>query len=396
MSNLFTPKKIGDVEIENRFVHSATYEAVSKETGEVSDELLKRYERIARGGVGLIIPGHMFVSPEGRAHKHQTGIHSDNLVPGLKQLIAVVHSEKKKIVFQLNHAGQQTTMDMIGRPALGPSSKRRDPLYFVKPKEMTEDEIQKTIHAFATAARRAVAAGADGVQLHAAHGYLINQFLSPFFNVRRDSWGGSDENRFRFLKEIMLETKKVLPENVPVLVKLNSHDYTPKAGITPSLAAKYAEWLIGLGVAAVEVSGGNGNYSFMNLCRGDVPVNELVKSLPWWKKSIGRLMMGSLVGKYDLVEAYHLDAAEIIKPVLDGVPLLLVGGMRTKAKMEEVLKKNEADFISMSRPFIREPNLVNRIKAGKTDAVSCVSCNKCLAAMPNNIPVKCYNKSFPR
>ena len=107
-------------------------------------------------------------------------------------------------------------------------------------------------------------------------------------------------------------------------------------------------------------------------------------------------MMGSLVGKYDLVEAYHLDAAKTIKPALDGVPLLLVGGMRTKAKMEEVLEKNEADFISMSRPFIREPNLVNRIKAGKTDAVSCVSCNKCLAAMPNNIPVKCYNKSFPR
>jgi 2,4-dienoyl-CoA reductase-like NADH-dependent reductase (Old Yellow Enzyme family) len=392
---LFKSKTIGDLKIDNRFVHSATYEAVSKETGEVSDELVKRYERLARGGVGLIITGHMFVSPEGRSKKYQTGIHTDDKIAGLKKLAATVHAENGKIIFQLNHAGQQTTREVIGRTPVGPSSKRRDPLYFVKPREMTEEDIQKTIKAFAAAADRARKVGADGVQFHAAHGFLINQFLSPFFNVRTDSWGGSDENQFRFLKEIILETRRVVSDSLPILVKLNTHDYTPKAGVTPSLAIKYAEWLIELGVAALEVSCGNGNYAFMQTCRGDVPVNELVKSVPWWQKPIGRLMVKRLVGKYDLEEAYNLEAARKIKPVLNGIPLILVGGMRTKAKMEAVLENNEADFISMSRPFIREPNLVNRIRAGKIDKVSCVSCNRCMAAMPNNIPIRCYHKGFP-
>jgi 2,4-dienoyl-CoA reductase-like NADH-dependent reductase (Old Yellow Enzyme family) len=106
-------------------------------------------------------------------------------------------------------------------------------------------------------------------------------------------------------------------------------------------------------------------------------------------------MVKRLVGKYDLEEAYNLEAARKIKPVLNGIPLILVGGMRTKAKMEAVLENNEADFISMSRPFIREPNLVNRIRAGKIYKVSCVSCNRCMAAMPNNIPIRCYHKGFP-
>jgi len=392
---LFTSKTIGNLEIENRFVHSATYEAVSKETGEVSDELLKRYERLARGGVGLIITGHMYVSPEGRGQKYQTGIHTDDNIVGLKKLASTVHAENGRIIFQLNHAGQQTTRDVIGRTPVGPSSKRRDPLYFVKPQAMTEDDIQKTISAFAAAAKRAREAGADGVQFHAAHGFLINQFLSPFFNFRTDSWGGSNENRFRFFKEIILETRRVISDSMPILVKLNSHDHTPQEGVTHSLAVKYAEWLIELGVAALEVSCGNGNYAFMQTCRGDVPVNELIKSVPWWQKPIGRLMMKGLVGKYDLEEAYNLEAARKIRPVLNGTPLILVGGMRTKAKMEAVLENNEADFISLSRPFIREPNLVNRFKAGKIDSVSCVSCNRCMAAMPNDIPIRCYHKGFP-
>jgi len=396
ISVLFTARKIGKVEIENRFVHSATYEGVAAENGVVTDDLLKRYERLAKGGAGLIIPGFMYVRSEGRAYKYMTGIHADEMIPGLKKLVEAVHHEGKKIIFQLAHAGRQTTKNVIGQTPMGPSSKGRDPVNFVKPRQMDEEDIQAVIASFGAAARRSVEAGADGIQFHAAHGYLINQFLSPFFNYRKDLWGGTDENRFRFLKEIILETQRVIPEDLPILVKLNSHDYTPKTGITPSLAAKYAEWLIGVGVAALEVSCGNGNYSFMNLCRGDVPVDELVKSAPWWQKPIGRLMMKRLVGKYDLEEAYNLEAARIIKPVMNGIPLLLVGGLRTKAKMEAVLEKNEADFISMSRPFIREPNLVNRFKTGKIDEVSCVSCNRCMAALPNDIPIRCYHIGFPK
>jgi 2,4-dienoyl-CoA reductase-like NADH-dependent reductase (Old Yellow Enzyme family) len=395
MSIAFTPMKLGDMEVENRFVHSATYECMAQETGEVTDELVKRYRTLAKGEVGLVIPGYLYVHPLGRAAKYQTGIHGDYMIPGLRRMVDAVHQEGGKIAFQLVHAGRQTTKDLIGQTPMGPSSKGRDPINFFKPKEMSEDEIQKAIKAFGKAAKRAVEAGADGVQIHAAHGYLINQFLSPFFNHREDHWGGSDENRFRFLQELILETKKAIPEGMPILVKLNTHDHTPQEGITPSLAVKYAGWLADSGIDGLEVSCGTIFYSFMNMSRGDVPVNELVKSLPLWKRPLGKLMMKSWIGKYDLEEGYNLEAAKMIKPVLRKIPLFLVGGLRRVMQMEEVLEKKYADFISMSRPFIREPYIVKKIREGKVDVVSCASCNRCFAAMANNIPVRCYNKGYP-
>ena len=395
MSILLSPLKIGNVELPNRFVCSATHESMAGKTGEVSDELIKRYERLAKGGVGLSITGLMFVHSSGRGYKYQTGIHDDTMIEGLTKLVDAVHQLGGKIAFQLAHAGRQTTKYMIGQTPLAPSSRGRDPINFVKPKEMTENQIMEIVKAFGAASKRALEAGADGIQLHAAHGYLINEFISPYFNVRTDSWGGSDENRFRFLKKIVKEVKTALPKGFPVLVKLNTNDYTPEKGVSPNLAKKYAGWLSDLGIDGVEVSCGATNYSYMNMCRGDVPTAELVQGLPWWKKLIGRIMIGKLEGKYGLEGGYNLEAAKIIKPALGETPLFIVGGMRKVADMEKILENNYADFISMSRPFIREPFLVNKIKDGKMDQVSCVSCNRCLAAVVNEIPVYCYNKGFP-
>ena len=395
MSVLFTPTKLGDVEIKNRFIHSATYEVMASETGEVSDMLVKRYQNLAKGEVGLIIPGYMYVHPLGRSYRNQTGIHKDDMIQGLRRIVEAVHQEGGKIAFQLAHAGRQTTKAMIGQPPLGPSSRGRDPVNFVKPREMSADEIQEVIRAFGMAARRAVEAGADGIQLHAAHGYLISQFLSPFFNQREDEWGGSDTNRFRFLKEVISEVRNALPEEMPLLVKLNTHDHTPQEGVTPPLAVTYAGWLSELGINGLEVSCGSPLYSFMNLCRGEVPVKELVNSLPFWKKPLAKRVMNRMVGKFDLEGAYNLEAAKIIKPVLGGIPLFLVGGLRRVAQMEEVLEKQYADCISMCRPFIREPFIVKKIKEGRSEAVACVSCNRCFAAVPNKLPVRCYNKGLP-
>ncbi len=395
MSILFTPIKLGNLQIQNRFIHSATYEAMALETGEVSDKLIKRYQNLSKGKVGLIIPGYMYVHPLGRSYTYQTGIHNEDMISGLWKLVDAVHQEGGKIAFQLAHAGRQTTKAIIGQTPIGPSSRGRDPVNFVKPKEMSVDDIQDVIQAFGAAAERAVRAGADGIQLHAAHGYLINQFLSPFFNQRRDEWGGSDENRFRFLKKIVAEVKKALPGGMPILVKLNTHDYTPREGITPPLAVIYATWLSDLGIDGLEISCGSAIYSFMNMCRGDVPVKELVQGLPFWKKPVGKLVMKSMVGKYDLEEGYNLEAAKMIKPVLGKIPLFVVGGLRKVAHMNEVLEKQYADCISMSRPFIREPFIVKKIKEGKTEAVACISCNRCLAAVPNNMPLQCYVKGFP-
>jgi 2,4-dienoyl-CoA reductase-like NADH-dependent reductase (Old Yellow Enzyme family) len=392
MSILFKPIKLGPVKIQNRFIHSATYEGMALTTGEVTDEIIKRYSNLAKGDVGLIIPGYMYIQKDGRTFMHQTGIHNDDMIPGLTKLVQSVHNEGGKIVFQLVHAGRQTTKSVAGAIPLSPSSFDRDPLNLVKPRQMTEDDIDGMIKAFGQAAKRAVAAGADGVQIHAAHGYLINQFLSPFFNRRPDHWGGSDEDRFRFIKEVYQEIKTSIPEDRMILVKLNTNDYTPKKGVTPSLAAKYAKWLGELGIDGIEVSCGSTHYSFMNMCRGDVPTGDFVKGLPWWKKPVGWLMMKTLEGKYDLEEGYNVDAAKKIKPELGTIPLSVVGGLRRSEHMAEVIEKGHADLISMSRPFIREPFIVKKFKEGKADAVSCVSCNKCLAAAANNMPVRCYNK----
>ena len=189
MPTILTPINIGTTQIQNRFVHSATYEAMASEGGEVTDALLKRYQNLSRGEIGLIIPGYMYVHPLGRAAKFGIGIHDDDMIPGLKKLVKAVHKHGGKIAFQLNHAGRQTTKAVIGQTPIGPSRVGRDPVNFVKPREMNEDDIQDAIEAFGGAANRAAEAGADGIQLHAAHGYLINEFLSPFFNRRDDGWG---------------------------------------------------------------------------------------------------------------------------------------------------------------------------------------------------------------
>ena len=395
-SILFTPYRIGNLEITNRFVHSATYEGLADKSGKVSEKLINRYEKLGSGEIGLIIPGHMFVHPHGRAQKRQTGISSNEMIPGLTRLAEAVHKGGSSIIFQLAHAGRQTTREVTGGRPVGPSANPWDPVTMTRPREMSESAIKSVIKYFVEAARRAEAAGADGIQLHAAHGYLLHQFLSPFINRRKDSWGGDQNGRFRLLEEVIQKTRQVLPENMPLLVKLSAEDFTRPAGITPELSARYAERMVQIGVDGLEVSGGAGNFSPFNMCRGKVPVKEMVNSMPWWQKPIGRVMLGSMDGKFEFQEAYNLKAARLIKPVLGEVPLILVGGMRKLSSMEAIVESKAADFVSLSRPFLRDPHLVKKFKEGKIVESSCESCNRCLAAIVNQMPIYCYRGGFPQ
>ena len=177
---------------------------------------------------------------------------------------------------------------------------------------------------------------------------------------------------------------------MPLLVKLNVHDYTPGEGITPPLAARYAGRLAQLGVDGLELSCGTA-HSYMNMCRGKVPVAGLLEGVPRWRKPIVKLVLGRLVGEYDLHGPYNLEAARVIRPACGEARLLLVGGLRSLSEMEEVVEGGHADLISMSRPFIREPSLVRRLRLGHTDLASCTSCNQCFAAMVNDRPVRCYD-----
>ena len=396
MDVLFTSQMIGNVELKNRFIHSATYEGMADPDGRVTKPLINRYRLLAQGDVGLIIPGFMYVHPLGRAYKAPIGIHSNDMIEGLKSLVKAVHEFDSKIFFQLNHAGQQTSPADVGQTPLGPSSSVRDPISFFKPRQMNETQIKDAADAYSQAAVRAVTAGADGIQIHCAHGYLINQFLSPFFNRRQDKWGGSSENRFRFLKQVVQAIQAKVPNDFSIAVKLNTNDFTPKPGIVPELAIEYAGMLKDLNVDMIEVSCGSSIFSYMNMCRGEVPVKEMVQSMPLWKKPVAWFMIQTLKGKYDFDEGYNLEAARAIKPVIGDIPLGLVGGMRTMDKMSQVIANQDADLISMSRPFIREPFIVKKFKENRKDKVACVSCNRCLAAVPNGFPVRCYNKSFPK
>jgi 2,4-dienoyl-CoA reductase-like NADH-dependent reductase (Old Yellow Enzyme family) len=394
MTSLFEPTRLGQLQVKNRFVQSATFEAMASRAGEVTDPLVQRYARLARGEVGLLIPGGLNVHPLGRTSWRQTGIEADAQISGLASLVGAVHREGSAIAFQLTHGGAQAKRDVIGQPPLAPSAAVRDPMDFRKPQAMTEAQIEASIRAFGQAVRRAVEAGADGVQLHAAHGYLINEFLSPFYNRRRDAWGGSDKNRFRFLRAVVLECQAAMPAGMPLLVKLNAHDYTPRPGITPLLAATYSQWLAGLGVAGIEISCGTA-FSFMNMCRGRVPLEELVEGVPWWQRLLVRVMLQRQVGRYAFDGPYNLGAALMIKSDEPRVPIMVVGGLRRVADMEAIVRQGQAEFVSMCRPFIREPLLVSRIRRGETHAAGCISCNRCFAAMVRDMPVRCYVDGIP-
>jgi len=388
MPSLFQPILLGKVEIKNRFVHSATYEAMADDEGAITDPMMRRYSQLARGKIGLIIPGHLFVHSLGKAHKRQAGLHSDAMVPGLKKLVDTVHEHGGKIALQLNHGGRQSPRAILGRAPLAPSNKGRDPVSLNKPAQMDERQILETIEAFAAGAKRAHKSGADALQLHAAHGYLINEFLSPFFNRRKDRWGGSAAGRFRFLKETVMQVQKALPDDFPVLIKLSTNDFTPRTGITPDLAAVYAKWLVELGVAGIEISCGT-YYNFQTI-RGEIPGAKIARALPLWMRLAARVKMKIQTPANRFKEAYNLQAAQTIKPIMTGIPLILVGGLRRLSQMEKVISEGTIDMISMSRPFIREPWLVRRFYEGKSTESSCISCNKCFAAMFNETPIRCY------
>ncbi len=393
MSQVFQPVNLGSLELKNRLIHSATFECMADENGAVTDRLVKRYVNLARGEVGLIIPGYMYVHPRGKAFAGQTGIHDDRLIPGLTHLVNAVHEADGLIAFQLAHGGRQCPKKVIGKAPLAPNRFGRDPASMNKPAAAAEADIQEVIASFAMAAKRAFDAGADAIQLHCAHGYLLNEFLSPFFNRRRDQWGGSPENNFRLLRQIILAIKNKVGHDRMVIVKMNTDDYTPKKGITPGLAVQYAAWLADLGVAALEVS--SGTYYTFHTVRGDVPIDDLARALPWWMRPMAKVIFKKQVFPCRFQKLYHLPAAEKIKPVIGDMPLILVGGVRTLGEMEQVLSESKADFLSMSRPFIREPFLAKRMKQGKTKEASCISCNKCFAAVFNSLPLRCYADGLP-
>jgi 2,4-dienoyl-CoA reductase-like NADH-dependent reductase (Old Yellow Enzyme family) len=356
---LFTPGHIGTLALPNRLVRSATAERMADADGRPRPRLKALYQELARGGVGLIITGHMYVHPSGKAHPEMTGIHSDELIPSLAELADAVHREGGRVVVQINHGGMQCSREAVPE-TVAPSAV--DAPFLTGPaREMTADEITLLIQAYGQAARRAREAGFDGVQIHGAHGYLVSEFISPFANRRTDEWGGDLEGRMRFLRAICQDVQEQVGPDYPVLIKLGTMDGV-EGGLAPEQGVRVVAALEGLGLNALEISGGIGGGRNLNVRTG-------IRS--------------------EADEAYFRPLARQARPATR-LPIILVGGFRSRRVMEEVLADGDADFISLCRPLICEPDLPNRLRAGSQERSSCISANRCWPEGPDEgIACKC-------
>jgi 2,4-dienoyl-CoA reductase-like NADH-dependent reductase (Old Yellow Enzyme family) len=358
----FEQAKIGEMVLANRFVRSATWEGMATDDGYCTPQLTDLMVRLAKGGVGLIISSHTYVSLEGKAGNKQLAIYDDSYISALKEMTAKVHAAGGKIIMQINHAGGRADNSATGAQTMGPIAGENDNGTLCR--EMTKTDIITTTKVFVAAAKRAQAAGFDGVQVHAAHGYLLSSYLSPYFNKRRDEYGGTVENRARFLLEVLQSVFVAVGGKFPVLVKMNAADFL-EGGLTAADMVGTAGLLEKVGVAAIELSGGTfASGKFIPSRRGRLAPTE---------------------------EVYYKEEAKKYKEKVS-VPLILVGGIRTLAVAEKLLQENICDFISMSRPLIREPELISRWKAGDIGEAACISDNLCYRPIREGKGVYCLSE----
>ncbi len=361
MSTLFETTRIGGLSVGNRFVYSATWDGCADANGCCTQKNIDNLVERVRGGVGLIITGMAYVKPEGRAAPGQLAVCADEQVEGLAKLAGSIRDAGGKVVLQLAHAGCYAPPALNGHEALCPSANDSD--RFPKCRELTTSEISQVVEAFGKAAGRAKRAGFDGVQLHAAHGYLLSQFLSPFFNRRTDNYGGSIENRTRIIVETLLAIRNEVGDDFPVLVKINSEDFVD-GGLSMDEMIEVCAMLERAGLDAVEISGGtlyaSGAYSS---CRVGTP-------------------------KTREQEVYYREAARRFKESIK-VPLLLVGGIRSPEVAEELVAGSLVDHISLCRPLIREPGLINRWRSGDRNPATCKYCNGCFGPGLKGEGVRC-------
>lgn len=364
MSVLFETMKIRNMVLRNRFVRSATGDGCADQDGHITDKTIRMFAGLAEGGIGLMISGIAYVHPSGRISMTQTSIAGDDCLAGLKRLTGTVHERGGKIAVQLFHGGRESArfLKERGQKAIAPSFIEDDPHFKGEYDSMTEGEIANLIAAFGDAARRAREADFDAVQLHGAHAYLLSQFLSPFTNRRKDAWGGTLENRLRFHREICADIRAKAGEDFPVLIKTGGEDGF-SGGLEFAEGKRAAALLAKYGYDALEISQGLRGKLFEGTeFRTNIDTPER--------------------------EGYFRDWCRRIKAGVD-VPVMAVGGLRTFELMEEMVRKNEADFVSLCRPFIRQPGLVGEWKKGSRDRATCISCNECLAALRRDQPVRC-------
>ena len=355
MADLFDPTSIQTMMLPNRFIRSATGTRMAHDDGSITSKLTKHIMDLVDGGVGLIVSGHAYVHPDGQASPRQLGIYSDPLLPGLTQLVDTVHKHSGTIVAQLTHGGAHSNPELTGVEAMAPSAipaQEGKRIRFPGCRAMTQSDIHRVVDAFQAAARRAYDAGFDGIQLHGAHGYLLSEFLSPFFNKRTDEYGGNLQNRARIVIDTYHAVRTEVGDNYPVMIKMNVVDLLVN-GLTVNDGLEVAAIYASTGFDAIELSGGT---SWGTLVLGD-PQRAICRNEPQ--------------------EAYYSDVAQKLTSTSQ-TPIILTGGIKSYTIAAQLIHDNTADYIGLCRPLIQEPNLINRWKRGDTRKSGCLSDNACL------------------
>jgi 2,4-dienoyl-CoA reductase-like NADH-dependent reductase (Old Yellow Enzyme family) len=346
MSELFKPLQINSMTIKNRFVRSATVDNLGE--NQLSTEAqLDFYRELVKGEVGLIVSSGLFPSLDGWAAPGQLGIHTDEMIPSLRKITDTVHENDGKIVAQLMHAGWFGNPELSGLQTVGPTE-TVNPANNLEVRELSSDEVEEKVDEFVKAGGRAAEAGFDGVQIHAAHGWLVSAFLSPVTNRRNDAWGGSAAKRASFVVKITEGLRKVTGPDFPILIKMGIKEYHPE-GKSVEEGINSANMFIDAGMDAIEVSEGV----------EEVPFNHI---------------------RPDATSPYYVDECRKAREAISK-PLILVGGMRNLSEIEKVVDDEIADAVSMCRPFIMDQHIVKKFREGSASESLCTSCNSCIQTM---------------
>ena len=346
LDKLFSSFSMGTLEVKNRIVMPPLATNYASPEGFVTERQISYYVERARGGVGYITVEHTGILQQGKASPKMLLISTDEHVSRIGKLIKAVHRVGGKIVVQINHAGRQTSSAVTGYPIIGPSPipcPTRDEI----PRELSMVEIEEIVEAFSMAAQRVKKAGADGVELHMAHGYLICSFLSPFSNRRTDQYGGDIQGRARFAREVLRSVRNRVGPDFPIICRLSGDEYVA-GGLKIEDSSQFAKILEQEGTDALHVSACNAASSYLNQ------------------------------PPYYVEEGVFVHLAEAIKSVVN-IPVITVGRIRNPVMADQILRDGKADLVSMGRALIADPHLPNKAKEGRLEEINfCIACNRCI------------------
>lgn len=355
MKSLFECTTIKNMKLKNRFFKSGSWEGLATEDSHMTDELFKVYEELAKGGVSTIATSYAHVEKDEQPAPNMMGIYDDSFIPEYKKLTDMVHSYGANIIMQITYGGTRSHLD-VPSPVIWGASSIRNEVTGIMPVEISKDEIKYLVKSFGKAAARVKESGFDGVQIHAAHGYFLSQFLCPHYNKRTDEYGGSIENRSRIIMEIYHEIRKTVGNDYPVFIKFNSEDFM-EDGLTSEESIIVSKRLEETGIDAIEVSGGN-----------DSSLHVVENNLDAIRKKVAFAKDK---------QSYFKNHAEKLAKVIS-IPVILTGGNRDVEAMNDILNDSNIEYFGLCRTLIREPGLINEWKDGDYKTPKCISCNQCL------------------